>query len=322
MEGVMKNVAITGVSGYLGALLAKRLAQEAEVERIIGIDIKEPEIRDPKLKFIQHDVRKPFADIFVGNKIDTAIHFAFITWPIHAERRAREIDIEGSKNFLVASKQAKVEQIFYMGSNTEYGANPDNPKVIKEDTPLRPNRDFPYPVDKTEVDLMFQGFASKNPDIRVTIGRTVPVTGPGGDKCGLTVLFLPVMVKAMGYDPVWQFIHEEDLVNITTTLLKQRKVGIFNFTGDSGLKYGQMIKILGKPSLTLPVPLLYWGTRISWRTHLQSKAQAGGVHMLKHTVNLSNEKVRKETGYQFKYTGPEAFSSFLKATGKLPTNAK
>jgi len=55
----MKNVLITGVSGYLGTLLAKRIAQEAEVERIIRMDITEPAFQFPKFNFIKHDVRRP-----------------------------------------------------------------------------------------------------------------------------------------------------------------------------------------------------------------------------------------------------------------------
>ena len=115
----MRNVAITGVSGYLGNLLAKRIAQEAEVERIIGMDIKEPAFQSPKFTFIKHDVRRPFADIFINNKIDTAIHFAFIVAPIHDERKAHEINMKGSQNFMDASAQAKVEQVFYMGSYSD-----------------------------------------------------------------------------------------------------------------------------------------------------------------------------------------------------------
>jgi len=315
----MKNVAITGVAGYLGNILMKRIAQEKEVEHIIGPDIKKPEIDDPKLTFIKHDVRQPFGDIIAQNKIDTAIHFAFIVPPAPASpHMMHDININGSKNFLDSVKQAKVQQIFYMGSNTGYGAHKDNPKIITEDTPLHPNKDFPYPVYKAQVDHMFQDFAKQNPDTIVTIGRTVPVTGPHGEKCGLTVLFLPIMVKAMGYDPLWQFVHEDDLMDAIVILLKQRKAGQFNFTGDGGLTYSQMCKALGKPTITLPFPLLYWGTRLSWTLRLQKKSQAGGAHLLRYPIVLSGEKLKKETGFQYKYTGPEAFNIFMKAMGKKP----
>jgi UDP-glucose 4-epimerase len=312
----MKNVVITGVSGYIGTLLAKRIAQEAEVERIFGLDIKEPTFRSPKFTFIRHDVRQPFSDIFIDNKIDTAIHLAFIVTPVHDEAGAQKINIVGSKNFLDASAGAKVAQIYYMGSNTEYGAHKNNPGLFTEDMPLNPNPDYPYPCDKAHVDLMFQDFARKNPGVYVTIGRTAAVTGPCGNACGITVLFLPVMVKSMGRNPLWQFIHEDDLAELIVLLLKKRKAGIYNLSGDGGLTYHEMIKKLGKPSFSLPSWLLYWGIKITWKLHLQSKGQAGGLFLLEYPITLSNAKVKKATGYQLRYTGQAAFDIFLEATGK------
>lgn len=309
----MKNIAITGVSGYLGALLAKRLGQEPDVERIIGLDVKEPSFKSAKFTFIRHDVRQPFGEIFAANDIDTAIHMAFIVVPTHNERKNREINIQGSKNFLVAASGAKVSQVFYMGSHTEYGAFKNNPSLFTEDMPLNPNKDYPYPCEKTEVDLLFQKFAKDNLGITVTIGRTVAVTGPCGDACGLNELFLPVMVKAMGKNPLWQFIHEEDWAELIVRLLKGKKRGIFNLCGESGLTYSQMIERLGKPAISLPSWLLYWGIKFSWKLCLQARSQAGGLHMLEYPVIISNEKVKQETGYTLHYTGKEAFVEFLKA---------
>jgi UDP-glucose 4-epimerase len=312
----MKNVLITGVSGYLGTLLTKRIVQEAEVERIIGLDINEPSFQSPKFTFIRHDVRQPFTDIFTENKIDTAIHLAFIVTPVHDEARAHQINIDGSKNFLDAAAGAKVAQIYYMGSNTEYGAHRNNPGFFTEDMPLNPNLDYPYSKDKAQVDLMFQDFAKKNTAICVTIGRTAAVTGLCGNACGITVLFLPVMVKSMGKNPLWQFIHEDDLVELIVLLLKNKKAGIFNLAGDGGLTYHEMIKKLGKPSFSLPSWLLYWGIKITWNLRLQSKGQAGGLFLLEYPITLSNDKVKKETGYKLCYTGQAAFDVFLESTGK------
>jgi UDP-glucose 4-epimerase len=312
----MKNIAITGVSGYLGTLLAKRLAQEPEVEHIIGLDVKEPSFKSPKFSFIKHDVRQPFGDIFTANNIDTGIHLAFIVVPTYDEERNRQINIIGSENFLDASSKVKLKQIFYMGSHTEYGAFKNNPALFTEDSPLNPNKDYPYPCEKTEVDLLFQQFAKDNPGICVTIGRTVAVTGPCGDGCGLTALFLPVMVKPMGKDPLWQFIHEDDWAELVVRLLKGKKGGVYNLTGEGGLTYSQMISKLGKPSISLPSWLLYWIIKISWKLHLQERSQAGGLHMLEYPIIISNEKVKKETGYKLRYTGEEAFNEFLKTSGQ------
>ena len=311
----MKNVVITGVSGYLGILLLKRMARETTVERIIGIDIKEPSFKSPKFTFIKRDVRQPFADIFIDNKIDTAIHLAFIVAPIHDEGKAHRTNIEGSRNFLDASVKARVEQVFYMGSHMEYGARENNPQFFTEDMPINPNPDYPYSCDKAKVDHMFQDFAKENPGIHVAIGRTVAVTGPCGNACGLTLLFLPIMIKTINRNPFWQFIHEDDLSELTVLLLNKRSDGIYNFTGDGGLTYNQLIKESRKPSISLPSWLLYRGIKITWKLRLQSRSQAGGLSMLQYPITISNDKVKKETGYKLRYTGQEAFSLFLLAMG-------
>jgi UDP-glucose 4-epimerase len=307
----MKNIVITGVSGYLGTLLAKRLDREPEVEHIIGLDVRAPSFASPKFTFVTHDIRRPFVDILSAHKIDTAVHLAFVVIPTHNEDRNREINIKGSQNFLDSCKQAGVKQVYYMGSHTEYGAYADNPALFTEDMSLRPNQDYPYPVEKTEVDRMFRQFAKDNPDICVTIGRTVAVTGPCGDACGLTALFLPVMVRMNGKDPLWQFIHEEDWAEMVTRLIQGKKGGVFNLAGSGGLTYSQMIKKLGKPALSLPPWLLYSAVKLTWKIRIQARSQAGALRLLEYPINIDNAKVIKATGYTPHFTGEQAFDMFL-----------
>ena len=308
----MQNVVITGVSGYLGTQLLKRISQEPEVKRIIGIDVKAPSFSSSKFTFVNHDVRQPLDKIFNDNKIDTALHLAFIVLPIHDAAKSEAINIGGSENFLSACATAGVKQVYYMGSNTEYGARKNNPPLFSEDSPINPNADYPYAYDKARVDRLFQDFALKHPDVCVTIGRTAPVTGPCGDACGLTALFLPVMVKALGKNPLWQFIHEDDLVELAVLLLKKKKAGIYNLAGDGTLPYYEMIKKIGRPSISMPGWLIQFGIQLSWGLHLQKRSQAGGAMMLQYPIVMSSEKVKKATGYELRYTGPDAFESFLK----------
>ena len=308
----MKNVGITGVGGYLGGLLLRRLEREDEVEKIVGIDIRAPKSDSSKLKFYARDVRQSFTDIFVENQVDTALHLAFQVTPVHDESGSHSINIEGTQNFLKACEQSAVSQLFYMSSYTAYGAHADNPEVITEEAPLRPLPGFLYPNDKAKVDLMFQDYQAAHPDSCVSIVRIAAAVGPNTVAGGLTVLFTPVMMRARGHDPLWQFIHEDDLVELVIILLKQKHKGIFNLAAEGGLKYSEIIKILGKPSIALPAGLLAWFTKVSWKLRLQSRAP-GGVDLLTYPVVISTEKVKKATGYQFKYTGPEAFMAFIES---------
>jgi UDP-glucose 4-epimerase len=306
----MKNVAMTGIGGYLGGLLLDRLDREGEVERVVGIDVKAPRSHSPKLKFYGRDVRQSFTDVFIENDIDTALHLAFAVTPVHDERGSHSINIDGSNNFLMACEQAGVKQLFYISSYTAYGAHADNPESITEDAHLRPNPGFLYPNDKAKVDIMFQEYMAGHQDACVTIIRIAAVAGPNVVPGGLTQLFTPVMFRPKGYNPLWQFLHEVDLVEVVTVLLKQKQKGIFNVAADGGMRLTEIIKALHKPYVILPGGLLKWATSLSWKLHLQSRSP-GGVDLLMHPVVVNTEKLKKATGYQFQYTGQEAFMSFV-----------
>jgi len=197
-----------------------------------------------------------------------------------------------------------------MSSYTAYGAHADNPDLLTEDTPLRPNPSMVYPVDKAKVDNMFQEYMKDHPDSSVVIVRTAAVVGPNIVAGGLTTLFMPVMMRASGHDPLWQFIHEDDLVDIVMTLLKKNESGVFNAAADDGMRYTEIIKAMGRPSIALPEGLMAWGTRLSWKLHLQSRS-SGGVEILAYDAVMDNDRVKKATGHSFKYSGREAFMSFL-----------
>ena len=309
----MKRVAITGISGYIGNQLLQRLEEQEEVESIIGIDLRAPSSASPKLKFYPRDIREPFADVFADNQVDTAVHLAFVVRPTHDYIGAHRIAIEGSQNFLKACQQASVECLFYLSSHLVYGPHPDNPIPITEESPLRPIRSFPYSWDKAEVDRMFQDFMERHPDICSIIVRTCAVTGPKGGGAGLTNLFTPVMIRPMGYDPQWQFVHEDDLTELISTLLRQKQKGIFNSAGEGFLRYREIIAAIGKPSIALPASLLSLLINLSWQLHLQSNSPAGGLEMIKYPIVISTEKLRKTTGFQFRYSSREALMSLLES---------
>jgi UDP-glucose 4-epimerase len=311
----MKNVAVTGASGYLGQQLISRLERDDSVERIIGISRRAPKVTSSKLKFYSHDICEPFDKIFAENNVDTAIHLAFVVGAARNVKAARVTDVGGSKNFIDACKSASVKRISFLSSYTAYGAYPENPHPMGEDTPLRPNAGFQYPHHKAEVDKMFQEFMKQNPDTCVSVLRVVVVAGPGGDG-GPLASFLknPVSVRIKGYDPLWQFVHEDDLTELMVFLLKNGHKGVFNVAGDGAILYSEMLTKIGKRCLTLPNKVSAFITNLTWYLHLQSESPGGrSSDILMYPIFVSTEKVKKETGFAFKYTGQEAFQLFLDA---------
>ena len=314
----MKNVAVTGASGYLGQQLISRLERDDSVERIVGISRRAPKVASSKLKFYSHDICEPFDKIFVENNIDTAVHLAFVIRAARDIKAARATDIGGSKNFLDACKSASVKKVSFLSSFTAYGAYPDNPQPMGEDTPLRPNAGFQYPYHKAEADKMFQEFMKQNPEVCVSILRVAVVAGPASDG-GPLASFLknPVSMCIKGYDPEWQFVHEDDLIELTVFLLKKGHRGVFNVAGDGAIPFSDMMAQIGKRVVALPNKVSAFITNLTWYLHLQSESPGGkSMDILMYPMMLSTEKLKKETGFQFKHTGHEAFQSFLDAAKK------
>ncbi len=314
----LKNVAVTGISGYLGDLLLQRLEQQDSVRSIVGLDIVPPRSQSPKLKFYQGDIRQPFTEILAENKVDTAVHLAFVVKPTRQQAEAHMMNIGGARNFLESTREAKVEQIFYMSSHTTYGAHKNNPVPIKEEAPLRPVKSFAYAVDKAEVDSMFQEFMRQNKQMCTTIVRTVAVVGPQAGVSGLNVLFTPVMMRPIGFNPPWQFVHEDDLADLIISLLLQRKPGIFNCGGDGWVTYKQMVAASGRPCIALPASILSVLIKITWALRLQSRSPAG-LDFMQHPIVVCTDKVQREAGFRFRHTSREAFETLPGA--KIPPSA-
>jgi UDP-glucose 4-epimerase len=311
----VKSVAITGISGYLGTQILKALDQDNEVETVVGVDIKPPNYSTTKLKFYSQDVREPMADVFTHNKVDTAVHLAFVIPPApYAD--AHGINIGGSQSFLKACEAAAVEAAFLLSSHTVYGAHRDNPPLITEDQPLRPVRGFPYAEHKAEVDLMFQAYAKAHPNQCVTVVRAVPVIGPGPATSGLDVLFMPVTIHILGYDPAWQFTYGPDLVRLVVTLLKEQRAGVFNAGAEGAVRYSEMRRAAGKPSLGLPSWIWSPLIRLSWALRIQQKSAVGGLEFLKYPILVSAEKLTRTTGLKLTCDSRQAFEAFMEAKNR------
>lgn len=310
----MRSIAITGVSGYLGSVLLSRLVELPEVETIVGVDIKSPRFIPSKLKFFCQDIFAPLGQIFIENKVDTAIHLAFVLRPTRDQAGAKQVDVGGVLTFLDACRQAEVKHVLYLSSHTVYGAHPDNPPALTEESPLRPLRGFQYSADKAEADRILRDFASTNRDICITILRTCPVIGPDAANSVATVMFKPsIMIGVAGYDPPMQFVHEDDVARLVITCLKERKAGVFNVAGDGYLHYSEVARIAGKRMVKLPGWLLGGMMRFSWALYLQNESPVSGLEFIKYPPIVSTEKLKKEMGFQFKYSSRDALASYFSA---------
>jgi UDP-glucose 4-epimerase len=313
----MKNIAITGISGYIGTRLLEYLERSENVQKIIGIDTAEPRRKPAKLKFYARDVREPFGDIFTENGVATAVHLAFILRPTRKTDQTRQIDVEGMKNLIEACRQARVKHILYLSSHTIYGAHRDNPMPLGEDAVPRPLTGFQYSRDKGEAERILRVYGASVSEVTVTILRSCPVIGPNAIGSTTTIMFQPlVMIGVSGYDPPMQFVHEDDLKRLLGELINREKGGLYNVAGEGVIKYSEVAGIMGKRLLKLPGRLLEAFISLAWAMHLQSASPASGLEFIKYPPVVNTEKLKRELGFRFQYSSKEALAAFAEAYKK------
>ena len=307
------NIAVTGISGYIGSRLLARLDADPGVQKVVGVDIKPPRNGSGKLDFCLRNVSQPFADCFAGEAIDSAVHLAFVLKPTRDPAAAQRTDVTGASRFLEACERARVKHIICLSSHTVYGAHPDNRAPLTEDAPLRPMRGFQYSWDKAQAEAAFTEYARVHPGGSLTVLRCCPVVGPNAAGSVAASMFPRVMVRISGYDPQFQFVQEEDLVGLLMAFLKSKQPGIFNVAADGYVRYSRIAGFCCRRMVALPEWLPRPAIGLSWALRLQSESPPAGLDFIKHPPLVNTEKLRREAGFVFRYSSEEALKTFFAA---------
>ena len=319
MDEPGRCVAVTGASGYIGAALVRRLQSESWVERVVALDVRPPGTDlGPKAHSVRHDVSLPFDGVLEEHRPDTVVHLAFVLNPSRDSVAARRVNVDGAANLLDECARNGVRKIVYLSSTTVYGAHPDNPPMLTEESPPRPAAGFQYSHDKLAAERLIDEYASSNPSVVVTVLRGCPVVGPNADNFIARAFLKRVLVAAWGHDPLMQLLHEDDLTEVLTACVARDAPGLYNVAAGGTLRWSEMVRSLGRPLLRMPAPLLRGATAVSWAFRLQSESPPAGLGFIMHPWTVSVEKLTRELGIPVRYTSTQAWQSFAQARGTAP----
>lgn len=242
-------VAVSGAAGRFGSLLVRRLHR---VARVVAIDSRGFERRPADVAHRQTEPRRrECREVFRGGKVRTLVHLG----PHHAESRhdteGFAAAIENFSRLLEYCDRYDVKKLVLLSSADVYGARPNNPQFLTEEAPL-------LAADLSalrDVDMMAQSFFWKRPDIETVILRPVHITGGVGGAMTRYLRMSPLPVM-MGYDPMIQLIHEEDLASAVALALAEGHRGIFNIAGPDPIPLSRIAQRLGRSVLPIPHPLI------------------------------------------------------------------
>ena len=306
------TVALTGAAGYVGSGLIEDLCSDERVSRVLGFDVRPSSVRHPKFVFDEVDVRNPALEARLDG-VDVVIHLAFIMDPIKDEALMRDVNLNGSQNVFRCAATAGVRKIIYTSSATAYGAHPDNDVPLTEDSPLRANLDFSYPAHKLEVEYVVKEIRGEFPDVTFTLYRPAIVFGPHVDNAWSHQLEMPVIFGVRGYEPPFQFVHEDDVHEALLFAVFNELDGAYNLAPEGWLEQQEILEVVGRPSLEIGEARAFALADRMWSTGL-GEAPAGMLHYVMHPWVMSVEKLA-QAGFTCSKSSRQALEDTVARTG-------
>ncbi|MGH3648734.1 MAG: NAD-dependent epimerase/dehydratase family protein [Micromonosporaceae bacterium] len=344
-----RTVLVTGVSRYLGAVVAARLAADPGVDRVVAVDTSrptgeaaallaqhtgpaaakptrrrkadEPAVRRPadqqfgeKLEFVPADIQNPLiAKVIVDSGADSVLHMAVLGSAARGGVRsaAKELNVIGTMQLLAACQKAPaVRKLVVKSSVAAYGASPRDPAMFTEDTSPRETPRGGYSKDIIEIEGYLRGFSRRRPDVAVTVLRFAPFIGPSADTAMTRYFSLPVVPTALGYDPRMQFVHIDDALEVLHRSVMEEHPGVFNVAGDGVLPLSQAIRRAGRVPVPVPEIGLFGVAEVAKRSGMFDFS-LDQLDFLKHGRVVDTSRLFAEYGFRPRRT-IDAFDDFVR----------
>ncbi len=301
-----RRILITGLASEWGGRLAQALERDPDVETIVGLDLADPRHALERTEFVRTETEPGLvARIARAAEIDTIVYVNLVPDTITpAPSPASGQGLAGLRNVLAAAAATPVRKLIVKSSAEYYGAGRDAPAFFLEDMP---GTDRPRTATQrvlVEAERLMEEFTRHQPELTVTSLRGALPVGPGLSTPHLRLLGLPAVPAILGFDPRWQFVHEDDVTGALVHAVTHDLPGAYNLAGDGVLALSEVAGLLGKPLLPVLPP---WGTLFAatQARRLGLPVPVGVLRELRYGRGLDNRRL-KASGYTLRYTSREA----------------
>jgi UDP-glucose 4-epimerase len=216
---------------------------------IIGMGTHAPSVPFERAEFVRSDQNYSILHRIVkATQVDTILHTFMITNSITVPRRVlHEINVIGTMNLLAAAGApgSSVRHIVVKSSTLVYGSAASDPNTFLEDTPRTSPVKNSVERALVEAEGFVRDFSEDNPATKVTVLRFANVLGTHLTTPISRNLSRPVCPSIFGFDPLLQFVEEDDVVRALLHVTQDGIPGLYNVAGDGRLPWSEVATICG-----------------------------------------------------------------------------
>lgn len=289
---------ITGNAGALGRDLMNRLIKDPAIT-VIGVDRRTLDRAPEGVVHYPLDLRRKSAiEVLRKIKPSSIIHLGVIRSPrTHRGKRANAyfFNLESTTQLLSLAETLPIRKFVFLSTANLYGPSANTSGILSEDTPLHGANRSPDIRDLVSLDMMVQSFFWKRPKTETIILRPCHIVGPKLHNAPSRYLKLETIPTILGFDPMLQLLHVEDLIDAIVNSLGSRVRGIFNLAGPDLAPLSRIIRALERPTIPLPETIL---RAIMATTNLSptSSFPVGEIDHLKYSCIIDDKRSRQELG--------------------------
>lgn len=310
-------VALTGAASFLGRNLVGVLEEDPRIRSIIALDVKPPDTGGEKTRMVHVDLTTTssidrVAKVLAAEEVDTLVHLCFLSSPTQGTAWAHELESVGTMHLLNAARQVSPRKLILWSQTILYGAHPTNPNFLTERHALRADVDEPFFADKIAAEREVNAFGAKAKGTVVTTLRTAPIVGPTVKNYVTRFLAQRAVLTLLGFDPLWQFVHEVDAIAAFKLAIDRDFPGTFNVVGDGVLPLSTIIKLAGRVSLPVFHPAAEPLVGAMWAAQV-APAPASFVRYLRYMCVADGDKAARVMGFRPAYSTREALLDYISA---------
>ncbi|MEE2829262.1 MAG: NAD-dependent epimerase/dehydratase family protein [Myxococcota bacterium] len=299
------KVAISGIAGALARKVALQLLEDGH--EVLGIDRRPWPGAPEEIQVFRADIRKrPAEEVFRTERPEAFIHMATVTHLSASPGLRARVNLGGTRSLFEHCAGYGVKQALFISRHTVYGAAPDTALYRSEAEPPLAATTFPELADLVAADLFAGSALWRWPKLQTAVLRMVYTLGPSVRGPLANLLEAERVPTVLGFDPLFQFIHEDDAAAAIARAVGSKLRGVFNVTGPRPIALNMICRETGSQAVPIPEPLFrHFPGRFGF-----PRLPAGAGEHLKYPVVVSGDLFREETGFEHRFSGPETLEAF------------
>jgi UDP-glucose 4-epimerase len=313
------RIVVMGATGNVGTSLLPMLSDDPDVDTVVGVARRPPEVSLAKLSWRAADIS---ADdlIPIVEGADVCVHLAWEVQPSHDEFAMARTNVRGTARLVEAMIRANVPALVYASSVGTYAHGPKD-RAVDETWPATGIPDASYSRQKAAVETMLDVAQSARPDLRIVRMRPSLIL-KRGQAAEATRFFLGRLIPRALLRPGrlrivpdvpglrFQVTHTDDVARAFQRAIHAPVRGAFNLAANPILDPEAIAAALGARTVPVPAGVARAGAEMSWRLRLQP-TDRGWLEMGLETPIMSTQRARTLLGWEPQTSSIEAVTQLL-----------